>query len=543
MTRSPVSVAAAAAIYLASQASGDKKTQKGTDEAKSVLGKGLTLAFKPENSVFRSILAIVPNVCQCTLARGAVRSWVCRFSQKHKTNFSTLNVYEMAPIKRKTWHHSAMIRAVDAVRSNQIGYLKASKQFGVPKDTPEKAGWPRGHGDSLPLWGTRDRIWTGQDCPESGDMTDIGYKDLGICARKLYIKRLQLLNETKRLRIQHKVPPVYPNGWIPLLESRDLTFGESKPVTALGQQFVIFRGKTGKCFVLDAYCPHLGAHLGLDGKVYEDCIECPFHGWRFSGQDGSCVKIPYAKKISEVAKIKSWETIEQNGFIYVWHHAEGQPPLWKPPVIPEIEKGSWHYKGRSEHIINCHIQEITENGADFAHFNCLHKFGITAGIILHPENWWKFFQNIWNFSFTQIPEPNFHCSKYIGNTDVKLFGISVAWTSFNVQQIGPAIFHTYLKSSLGSGVFVQCIIPEGPFRQRFVRHYYSPYRFSTLFDHISLFTESHMIERDVRIWNYKMYWKNPVYVSEDKKIVKFRKWYAQFYSENSPKAEEEDLNW
>ncbi|XP_067120893.1 uncharacterized protein [Centruroides vittatus] len=44
----------------------------------------------------------------------------------------------MAPIKRKTWDHHAMIRAVNAVRSNQMGYLKASKQFGVPKGTLER---------------------------------------------------------------------------------------------------------------------------------------------------------------------------------------------------------------------------------------------------------------------------------------------------------------------------------------------------------------------------------------------------------------------
>ncbi|XP_067119656.1 cholesterol 7-desaturase nvd-like [Centruroides vittatus] len=174
-------------------------------------------------------------------------------------------------------------------------------------------------------------------------------------AEELRRKRMQLLKETNRLRRAKEYPPVYPNGWIPLLESRDLPIGKCKPVTALGQQFVIFRRKTGTCFVLDAYCPHLGAHLGTDGKVHEDCIECPFHGWRFAGQDGSCVKIPYAEKIPEVAKIKSWETIEQNGFIYVWHHAEGQPPLWKPPVIPEIEDRLMRYKGRSEHIVNCHI--------------------------------------------------------------------------------------------------------------------------------------------------------------------------------------------
>ncbi|XP_023233972.1 cholesterol 7-desaturase-like isoform X2 [Centruroides sculpturatus] len=373
------------------------------------------------------------------------------------------------------------------------------------------------------------------------DMTGIGYEDEKMNARELRRKRIQLLKDTNRSRRANKFPPAYPNGWIPLLESRDLSVGKCKPVTALGQQFVIFRGKTGKCFVLDAYCPHLGAHLGTDGKVHEDCIECPFHGWRFAGQDGSCVKIPYAEKIPEVAKIKSWETIEQNGFIYVWHHAEGQPPLWKPPVIPEIENRLMFYKGRSEHILNCHIQEIMENAADSAHINCLHKFGITSRINLHPENSWKYFQCI--ISCHPVCEETFYCCKYEGIITIKLFGISVMHTSYELQQIGPAIMSFQLKNLYGNGIIVYGMIPEGQVRVRLIRQYYTSSRFTGIRDYVICFFESYMLERDIQIWNYKMYLKNPVYVSKEKAIAKYRKWYSQFYSENSPRVEENNLSW
>ena len=43
--------------------------------------------------------------------------------------------------------------------------------------------------------------------------------------------------------------------------------GDVKPVDALGQHFVVYRGESGKVAVLDAYCPHLGANLALGGKV------------------------------------------------------------------------------------------------------------------------------------------------------------------------------------------------------------------------------------------------------------------------------------
>ncbi|XP_023213515.1 uncharacterized protein LOC111616323, partial [Centruroides sculpturatus] len=124
-----------------------------------------------------------------------------------------------------------------------------------------------------------------------------------------------------------------------------------------------------------------------------------------------------------MAKIKSWETIEQNGFIYVWHHADSKPPLWKPPVIPEIENRLMAYIGRSEHVINCHIQEMMENPADYAHLECLHKFGLSSKITHHPENWQRFIQLIANISPTPVCEENFHCAKYEGVMAVKLFGI------------------------------------------------------------------------------------------------------------------------
>ena len=28
-------------------------------------------------------------------------------------------------------------------------------------------------------------------------------------------------------------------------------------------------------------------------QVKGNCLECPFHGWRFNGDDGKCTHIPY----------------------------------------------------------------------------------------------------------------------------------------------------------------------------------------------------------------------------------------------------------
>lgn len=141
----------------------------------------------------------------------------------------------------------------------------------------------------------------------------------------------------------------------------------------LGLDLAVFRGDDGRVHVIDAYCPHLGANFAAGGRVFDNCIECPFHGWRFSGDDGKCKKIPYSEKslylylrknenltliflVPETARVKAFNTLELNGFIYIWHHAEGIEPTWQPPELQDITKGEVVYGGRSEHYINAHIE-------------------------------------------------------------------------------------------------------------------------------------------------------------------------------------------
>jgi len=52
----------------------------------------------------------------------------------------------------------------------------------------------------------------------------------------------------------------------------------------------------------------------------------------------------------------SHSTLERNGFVFLWYHAEGIDPVWEPPEIDEVASGQWKYCGRSEHFVNAHIE-------------------------------------------------------------------------------------------------------------------------------------------------------------------------------------------
>ncbi len=164
-----------------------------------------------------------------------------------------------------------------------------------------------------------------------------------------------------------------PNSWFHVLYSDDLPPGAVKPLNYLERDLVAFRTQDGQAHVFDAFCPHLGAHLGVGGKVVDDTIQCPFHGFRYDGS-GSCVAIPYANKIPPKLRIKTWEVRERNGIIYLWHHTEDKPPDFEIPEIPEWGNpdftSSWQ---KYEWTVKTQPQEVMENAIDWPHFHMVHQ--------------------------------------------------------------------------------------------------------------------------------------------------------------------------
>ena len=90
-----------------------------------------------------------------------------------------------------------------------------------------------------------------------------------------------------------KVPFTWKfTGWFVIGWSAEFPVGEVRPLRYFGEYLVAYRDESGELRVLSGHCRHLGAHIGHGGKVVGDCVECPFHGWRW-GPDGTNRYIPY----------------------------------------------------------------------------------------------------------------------------------------------------------------------------------------------------------------------------------------------------------
>ncbi|MCB9592580.1 MAG: Rieske 2Fe-2S domain-containing protein [Sandaracinaceae bacterium] len=160
----------------------------------------------------------------------------------------------------------------------------------------------------------------------------------------------------------------YPTGWFAVALSEELTSEAPLTLEYFGRQLVAYRGESGAAYVTDAYCPHLGAHLGHGGTVEGESIRCPFHGWRFDAQ-GRCDDIPYSDRIPPKAKLGSFPVREQNGIVHVFHDPQGREP-WP---LPALEEDGWT-AGQSVvwRGLRTHPQEVFENTVDTAHIGPVH---------------------------------------------------------------------------------------------------------------------------------------------------------------------------
>jgi cholesterol 7-desaturase len=286
--------------------------------------------------------------------------------------------------------------------------------------------------------------------------------------------------------------------------------------------------------VLSAYCPHLGANLGVGGKVCGESIECPFHGWRF-GNDGRCTKVPGQDSIPEVAKVRAWPVIERNNMILVWFHVDEKEPDWEPPVMPEIDNNEFVRHSHAVYTINVHNQDIFENGGDVAHLSHLHSS-------LFPSIA-KYFHNEWEASYQPGTKENgdAHIAHITVVQDqyITPFGsvkLRLSHVKSEIQQVGPGLVYARLHSPVGFVFVFETVTPKEALEQEVRLTFWTPPSVPRFLAKFVVWGYLRAFEQDLAIWNNKTHVAKPIFSRSDKMIPPLRRWSQQFFSENSHKA-------
>ena len=158
---------------------------------------------------------------------------------------------------------------------------------------------------------------------------------------------------------------VLSRSWYAVIPSRRLKKNNAKSINFFDYKIALFRDKDGKITALYAYCPHMGADLGL-GKVVGNTLMCPYHKWTFN-QSGKCTRVTGNTKNSDNNTL-SFPVIEKFGFIWIFN---GEKEDFSFPKLKWSEKD--HYVlSFPKNLIGCHPHIIGTNNPDFNHLESLH---------------------------------------------------------------------------------------------------------------------------------------------------------------------------
>jgi phenylpropionate dioxygenase-like ring-hydroxylating dioxygenase large terminal subunit len=115
-------------------------------------------------------------------------------------------------------------------------------------------------------------------------------------------------------------PVFVSDSWYAIAPSAALSRSRPRSLERLGRRWVAWRDAEGKAALLPAACPHRGADLSL-GRVEAGEIECPYHGFRFTGE-GRCTAMPCEGRDAKIpSRLRASAPIvrEDKGLVWLWY--------------------------------------------------------------------------------------------------------------------------------------------------------------------------------------------------------------------------------
>jgi 5,5'-dehydrodivanillate O-demethylase oxygenase subunit len=135
---------------------------------------------------------------------------------------------------------------------------------------------------------------------------------------------------------------------------------------------VLYRGESGRAYLVDARCAHRRTHLHT-GWVQGEQIRCIYHGWRYDGT-GQCTEMPAEKTIRpKQVKIGSYPLHEYCGLVFAFM-GEGDAPPFELPRKGVFERPGCLVIARAQAWPSNWLQQV-ENSLDAVHVSFVHHAG------------------------------------------------------------------------------------------------------------------------------------------------------------------------
>ncbi len=352
-----------------------------------------------------------------------------------------------------------------------------------------------------------------------------------------------------------QAPPELVHGWFAPLRSQEVAADRPTSFTYMGRELVAFRDEAGKVRVLDAACPHFGAHLGHGGAVIEGKLRCPYHKLDFDGS-GRCAGAAAHYDPSRVRHLRtrSWDCREAYGMIWVWF---GPNPA-KADRELALDRLDW--EGWTTPITNDGLELkvatplwLAENIADLAHLRTVHCWDLEQVVEAPGE------REDGSFGVTvdvrwrlgaRLRDPRFHVLGNWVNSAFRLSvramdaGMVVAEAQLTPEQGNIRLRNIVLIHPLGNGkarlrVMVAVRRQWEGLPSKMARALTGA-GFEELLDPLFLAIGVSDFQSDALVWERRVHLENPVPLAGEGAFIEFRKWSTRFWPEESgvePRAE------
>jgi hypothetical protein len=254
--------------------------------------------------------------------------------------------------------------------------------------------------------------------------------------------------------------PATPDGWYAVARSEDIATGEARALQYFGREFAASRAPHGRA--------------ELEGLV--------------AG--------------------------EANGFVYAWYHARGAAPSYRVALLRD-EPSGWTPWRTSAYVVRVHVQEMTENILDRAHFTSVHDMAL-------PER---------NHFDVRFDGESLVVDQVMRVTAVHAAGVEVR---SRTRTNGPGLVAARVKQG---PLDMLTYITQTPIDDERcdVRLHFSMRRLpdATATERIAELNERitrAQFVQDVPIWEHKCYRARPALADGDGPVAEYRRWFAQFYS-------------
>lgn len=156
--------------------------------------------------------------------------------------------------------------------------------------------------------------------------------------------------------------PAWPDAWYVVARSSELARGRIIDGRIADRAFVMFREASGALVALDAFCPHMGAHL-RSGTVVGDRLRCSLHHWTI-GRDG----VLQGTAACERFRSRVWPVFERFGLVFLF--AGGAAPL-SPPFADLPDDHVWITA--KPMLLPADWRAVLINGFDTLHLRTVHQ--------------------------------------------------------------------------------------------------------------------------------------------------------------------------